>query len=191
MGDIKFDSDAEMHFSWWLEELKVNGYIKEYYFHHTKFDLSESVHYLELQRKNRVDKMVERTLIQPQTYSSDFTVEWNDVAINKFIVSLPVVGHKLNSFIFVAQDLVSIIDVKGSVLSKFTRNYNSHATFPIKRAWVYQKYNVFVNTASIPDLFIHTFTPERYKLTNVRQDARNIKFKVKTLNEFINERADR
>lgn len=61
MKNSEFDSNEEMHFSWWLDQLVEAGFVKSYTLHPDPFLLSDSV------PEHKIRKHI---------YTPDFKIEW-------------------------------------------------------------------------------------------------------------------
>lgn len=198
--DVKYDSFEEYYFSEYLRELKVAGYIKEYFYHSAPFLLSSSVDYLTkkiTKRKHGSGFNVEsRMLLRQHSYKCDFLILWNTHSENLFY-------SRLDGFItglcpFMAQQtdsgIVSYVDIKGGFSQS---QLSSDAQFPLNQKWVYQRYGVYVqkvvlvarkkkrSSIEYSGLFPETFVPSRYLLTDQEKRNRTINFNYRLLKDYL------
>jgi hypothetical protein len=189
--EIQFDSDEEMYFYWWLEELRQAGYIKEIIRDVEPFDLSSrlSITYtVKTQLKTKIkEKEKDITILHPHIYTADFKVIWADKALHKLHEPIFVVGSNINILFY---SNVVFPDPNGIVFSFFevkpTYDQNNMTRlFTVNQKWVWDKFAVFINKVIPEKLFSDTFTPMRYLTTNKSGKLRKIKFKVRTLEEYL------
>jgi hypothetical protein len=184
-----FDSVGELHFSYWCEQLKSKGYIEHYEFQPEPYDLSDKVSHHYLKPMKRVeDKLVEQTVLQPHIYTPDVLIIWTSKAKGIFYVTLEdqekILPHHLianyqgyeNRMVY-----ATTIELKPSFDHQ---NMTRLASLNIK--WVYDKHKHIVEMVKLPKFFEKSFTPDRYLLTDKSHVPRKLKYKPKTLTEFIN-----
>lgn len=176
---IECDSKQEMYFIWWLEDLKKKGYIKNYKRSKT-YGLFEKEFYRF--KGGKIDKL--KLLLQDHEYTPDFVILWNDSAENLFFCYHHKVTLSNCHFIVVNQHPVSIIEIKG-VLNQRHDKTGSLAKFSVNRKWMFQNRNIYVELIEIQKLFIQTFTPSRYLITDKGLQKRKINWKVRNISEFI------
>jgi len=199
MNEEEFQSDEERYFSWYLEELKALGYIKEIIHQPKAYPLSSqlNVDYFEPYKKKEGGKLVSEEILPPHVYTPDVKVIWDDSAIGLFATPLLSQARKKKNRSF--QTIIcqqefkweesnwkkdpyySIIEVKPS----FDQN-NMTRLAKINIKWVWEKHGDFVNII-IPEQHFHkTFTPQKFLLTNKSGQPRKIKYKnIVMLKEFI------
>jgi hypothetical protein len=73
------------------------------------------------------------------------------------------------------------VEVKGGF-----NNNNMLRIFSLNQKWIYQRYGIYYNLVKVPKIFEKTFTPEAYLKTATGKD-RKINFKVKLIDEYLNE----
>ena len=170
---MNFDSNEELYFSWWLEELHDNDLMLEYK-RGSEFLLSDpvkatvEVEYQTKKRKETKRKLVEKHLLNGHIYTADFNVLFRRSFAEKC-------GFNHNSGL-------AIIEVKND----YDAN-NMTRLFRVNQKWIYQKHGIIVNLVKIPSLFKKTFTPARYLLTDQTMKPRKLKYKPKTLKQFLEE----
>lgn len=192
---MEFDSDEEMYFSWWLQELQEKGFIKS--FNRAKsYELGHPVIYEWTERKNNIDLFNDSTILDGSIYTPDFEIVWEDKAINIFVnpnitniikqprtvrVFTEKSNEPINKKLFIQINGVSIIEVKPDFdLNNMTR-LNT-----IDRKWLFQSRGIFTNLVLMPSFFKKTFTPNRFLLTNKTNKVRALKYQPITLEEYIN-----
>lgn len=161
------DSSTELHFQYYLDELKNLGFIKEYFIEPETLLLNNKVilaynKIIELKTKSKVVE-VETLLIPEHYYTYDFKIIWDS----------KILTHKLQQYFYIDSSLTSRIEIKPDVdFSNMTRIFISR-TQPI----VFDKYNIYVQLIKVPSIFKLTFTPDRYLLTDIRKTLRSINYK--------------
>lgn len=178
----KFQSNEELHFSWYLDELKAKGYIDEWKKNEQSFELTKglSLKYV-VPMKKVANKTKEQTILHPSIYTHDFSIYWNKKAIGLFITDIDVVSDNKLTTPFISHGLISYIETK----AEFDRgNMTRLAINNIK--FVYEKFHIYINIIKVPKIFEKTFTPDRYLMTDKTFKPRTIRYKnVKTIREFI------
>jgi len=188
-------SNEELYFAWYMEELWDAGFINGYEEHAKTFELSDPVSY------NVVDKLLktkiknkDQTLLRENTYTEDFIIYWNKNAEGIFyeeVYTNKSVYDKTTPFLIWSNTpsaLISYIDVKSSVPTRFAKNVSSVYTFPIEQKWVMDKYDAYIQKV-VPVgknncLFATTFTPKRYLFTDVVMSKRTIHHKIENLYNY-------
>ena len=112
-----FDSDEEIYFTWYLDELKANGYIREYRYHPPTYKLSEGQTYQSVKQLTTKLKYDDHTLLQSHRYTPDFMIYWTDISLGVFNKPIrSTVPHEFLKAHFWAHEATgerfSIIDVK-------------------------------------------------------------------------------
>lgn len=182
---IEYDSDEERWFTWWLEELKLNGYIDSWKYHPKPFPLSEKiVIHWEKQLKTKTKAMI-KTMLQEHNYQADFLVRWTDKAKGIFFASS--LKENVLAYPFVVDYIENgdyyrtIIDVKGI----FNQN-DAWRRFSIDQKWVWQRYSIYVQKAIPKKLFQETFTPIRFLQTDKSKKARKLNYVPVSLFDYLN-----
>jgi len=200
--EIKFKSDEELYFSWYLEELQEAGYIESWGYEISKFQLTEphSRKYLK-QMKTKV-KEEDEFLLHGSSITADFTIDWSKKALNVFVAdsSIPVVKIKELPFRLGEEGwedfLISYIEVKPIVEIQ-----NSSVSFPYKQKFCLDRHGIYIQKIKPFDtkkkcLFSDTFFPkkvlecQKYKVNckGGKIGESKIKHKiVRTLKEFVDE----
>ena len=182
MNDYKLlredsDSDEEVYFIWWLNELKENGYIESWSRGRT-FELSQSIK-REYSRKLKTKiKRDTEHFLHAAKYTPDFEIKWRGKAIGKFVTKWDS-GSKKNTVFYCNENLITIVEVKGGF-----DHQNMTRLVQTKIKWLFQLYQIPVQIVKIPKFFEKTFTPNRYLTTNLSQKKRTIKFDIKGIERY-------
>lgn len=184
---MTFDSNEELYMDWWLQELKVLGYISEIIHQPESFKLSDgiSVDYFVPYKKKEGGTYVSESIMREHVYTPDVLVTWTQKAVNVFttMINSDLRKKKGHSFMYILCDenLRSYIEVKPS----FDQN-NMTRLAKINLQWVWEKYGQYVNIVVPEKHFNKTFTPKKYFFTTKTKKPRTIKYKnVQTIEEFI------
>jgi hypothetical protein len=179
---MDFDSNEELYFSWYLDELQGAGYIDSYD-NQFVFNLSADVDHSYTKPMKRVeDKEISYSLMKGHIYTTDFIIHWNEKAKGIFYDDLldPPPNKPLTKSIFIAMEGISYIEIK----PKFDfKNMTRLVKLNIK--WVWDKHSKYVHIMTPEKLFKDTFTPNRFLLTDKSFKKRTIKFQTQTLDEFL------
>jgi len=186
---IEFDSEEERIFHLYLEELKTEGWVKDYTFHTKSFTLSEQVKYTWVKEMKSKKNEMESTLLQPHIYTPDFHVFWNKKALGIFYLNIHDGKNKLDSVPFInnigndGYDVGSFIEIKPSF---DFQNMTRLAIINIK--WVYCEYKILVQkitpVAKTKCLFKDTFVPEKALLTKTGKNKK-YHFEIKSLEDYV------
>jgi len=175
-NNIICDSQGEVEFLMWCEELKQNGYIIDYKRGETKL-LSNSVYNTYTAQLKTKTKEQSETILLKHEYSWDFTIEWSDLGIKYFANRF---GEKWTKPFLINSKSMSFIENKPSFdFGNMTRL----VTLNVK--WMWEKYGIFIQVVKNDDLFKETFVPKE-RLFNKKGEKRAFKFKPLTLEEYIN-----
>lgn len=178
----RFDSDEELYFFYYLEELKDAGFISRWEYNPAPFPLTDGLDHYYRDSKGRLKS---QCLFRKSVYTPDFKLYWNYSAEN-VLFRLMDSEQKLN-LPFIAQwsytgddnDMVSFVEVKGS----FDRN-NMTRLFINNRKFIWKLHGWYINLAELPDFFRDTFTPASYLLTKTGK-IRKLNYPPKKLEEYI------
>ena len=180
---IEFDSEEERLFYLYLEELKDNGYVRDFTFHVDSFVLSEPVKYSWAKKMKTKSKEMESTLLQGHVYTPDYKVIWEPKGWGKFW-HYDIDNVQLNKIPFISNDVGCFIEIKPS----FDMN-NMQRLFSINQKWMWQEHKIYVQKV-IPIgkntcLFAKTFVPQEAMLTAKTKKPKKYKFTTKSLQEFL------
>lgn len=184
----QFDSEEERHLFNYFMELKAAGYVKSVTFEPHSFQLSDKLDVNWIKQMKTKNKPVVSSLMQEHIYTADFLVEWEDCARGIFFNDMNFASN--NKAFFYAnsggheEDYYSFIECK----PKFDmHNMTRVATINVK--WVWDKYGEYVQIVKPlggpKALFQATFTPSRYRFTDKTLKPRKLKWKPRSLVEFV------
>jgi hypothetical protein len=187
---IEFDSEEERLFYLYVQELKDNGWIKDFSFHVDEFVLSETVKYKWTKEMKTKKVIQESTLLHGHVYSPDYKIYWEPKAHGIFYINICDCGAKIDTVPFInnigadGKDAGTYIEVKPS----FDMN-NMQRLFAINQKWVFKEHNILVQKI-IPIgkktcLFAETFVPKEAMLTAKTKQPKKYKFETKTLSQFL------
>lgn len=185
MGDSRinsFDSDEELYFSWWLDELVKYGYVSSWFKNEDSYQLTDGLKHKYVRQMKRVeDKVLYQTILNPSSYTPDFKIQWTEKALGIFVSKI-LSPNKIVTHFICNNNLLSVDEIKGGFDSN---NMTRLAINNIKLVWY--RHEIYINMIKVPNIFNKTFTPIRYLLTDKSMKPRKIKYKnIVTLNEFIN-----
>lgn len=177
-GSIKediFDSNQEMYFAYWLEDLKQKGLVIDYVYEPAPFILSNDVKIQWNKQLKTKQKSQESKILSSLQYTIDFKVVWSEETDS--ILTYTDGGTYDSSptkLIYRDSNNISYIEIKPSFNYQ---NMNRHVK--VKIAWVYDKYGKYIQIISPFKLFRDTFFPNRYMTTDSKKNARKIKINGK------------
>lgn len=141
---LEFDSLDEVLFYRWLKEAKNSGFINDWQRCDT-FTLSDKVNKI-----NAKGKVV--TLQREVTYTPDFKFIFNQYKSENYFFGIDSPCEYADSVFYV--------DVKGSSQKNMRSKSTSSVTFPVKRAWLYQKHGIWVHKVIVDEWFKLTWCPD-------------------------------
>jgi hypothetical protein len=178
------DSQEELYFCWWLEELKSEKFIHS-------FERAESINVFDPVLinysidSNGTQKAVK--ILRELNYTPDFLIRWNKKAEGIFYT---VPGNYypkevITDCIFTVFDpKESYVDVKGLFNGP---RLSTSITFPFVQKLMYHVNNIYIQKI-VPlgedGLFAKTFTPKKYLTTKTGKE-RKIKWDIKLLKDLI------
>lgn len=183
-NQIPYESDNELHCLYLLFELKEAGYIEKIERAQT-FSLTEGFKntYLERDKKGK-EVQKSQIILRPSVYTPEFKVTWTNKG-SIFHSSIDTNEKVTNSFISHKEKRKNItyIEAKSSGFdfNNMTRLFKSNQKF------LFDKYGIYINLFQPEDWFKKYFTPEKYLKTKTGK-PRKIKFEVKSLKNFIEEK---
>lgn len=202
--DVYFDSDEEVFFAMWLEELKNHGYVADWrkMYHPIILTTGLKVPYkkvTQLKTKVKVEDK-EKTLLNPSQYTPDFRVYFTEKGYEK-LASWIAVGDFNPSALFYADNngeqqkemVMHVVEVKPSFDQQ-----NMERLFKNNQKFIWDKYKIFVNLVEPVELFKKTFLPlqaapyfkYRKSPTGKNKGVKQIgdwkmDWQPKTINEFL------
>ena len=169
---IKYRSNIEEYYSWWLDELKSNNLIKSYEYEKQSYSLFSSIKDKESGLK-----------LGKCSYTPDFWVYCTEEQYAKLKeLNIPLIPT-IESITNIDKD--SLVEFIIEIKPKFNfQNKNELAKVKIK--WLYQKEGIYINMVHpTPTLFSKTFTPQEYLLTDTKKSQRKIDWDIKSLTTLI------
>jgi len=200
----------ETYFEWWLKEMQTAGYVKSFERETETFIVAPVSSYGRYKRFKRKEKEIESFSLFPEIkYSYDYKIYWNSTA--EYLFYEEINEHKVFQFgrpLFIAYlnknektdqnddyPIISYVDVKPTnSVQRRGGKVSSSITFPLKNRLLWENSGIYINkvvpmpmsgTGYSSALFIKTFTPQRYLLTDGGKQLRKIKFSVTDLNSFV------
>lgn len=157
----QFDSEQEIYFYYWLNDLKDKGLVIDFIYEPDPFLLCNEAYVKWNKQLKTKTKEHNNKIIHDLKYTIDFEIEWSDktdgiltYADDGIYTSSP------RNLMYRDSNNKSYIEVKPSFNYQ---NMNRHVK--VKIAWVYAKYNKYIQIITPNKLFQETFYPERYKYT--------------------------
>jgi len=164
---IGFDSQEEIEFYHWCKEAKEHGYIKDFVYHPEPFVLAKRVTVKEEKVLKTKVKTVERFLLHPHEYTTDFFI-------------MPTEKFEEYKHGLVSSISVFYIDVKGGF-----DIYHNEREFSINQKWMYAKYGIFVNKVVPEKFFKRTWVPAAAMLAPKKKTIKKKYVGLKKINNKI------
>lgn len=203
-NNINFDSNEELEFYYYLEELKEAGYIDSFEYNTKSFNLSEPYTYKWKQKLKTKEIEKQSTLLHGHVYTPDFYIEWNKKAKSIFyevLLNVSLYDKNISKAIFLAQP--EILN-KDSDYEKITGKMFTHVEIKpsfdyqnmtrlsvINQKWTMEQLGIYVQkvipTGKNNCLFANTFVPQKALFTKKKKQPKKFKYTVRTLQEFIND----
>jgi hypothetical protein len=197
---ILFDSDEEMFFAMWLEELKEVGYVRQWKRAVDSISLTDGlkISYIKVTKLKTKTKHEEKefTVLRPSEYTTDFDVTFTPEGIMRLVNYItPAGSFEITRPFFSNERLRGLFEIKPG----FDQN-NMERLFKNNQKFIWDKYKIFVNLVEPIELFKKTFLPSeaapyfKYKVVPKKAKAKgkvkgDFKFdwKPKTIKEFLND----
>lgn len=174
--DWNLDSQGEVDFCYYLEELEKAGYIEDFK-RGMSYCLSNSLvnTYKTTSKKGIIQKS--QTILSSHVYTPDFQIYWTKEGRKLFTYTLG--ENKITKPFILDWTEYSIIENKPAFdFANMTRL----SSLNIK--WMWDKYGIYVQKIVNDELFAKTFTPKACLKTKTGKD-RKIKWEVRTLEEYV------
>ena len=195
----EFESREEQYFRWYLDELSEAGLIRSVKYQPAAFKLFNGAQHEWVERLKTKTKEHVSNLLSGHQYQADFIIWWNREAEGILFADITKSQKRnIKQFPFIANvqkggKPYSVVDVKGN----YDQN-DSIRRFFVDQKWVWQNFGVYVQKAVCAprkakngswtpanSLFLTTFVPDRYLLTDSGIKDRKISFPYKRFKEFI------
>lgn len=196
-------NQLETYFEWYINELKEAGYIKIVKREPFPILVSDFVERERYDFSTKTPRLQKYKLFNQNTYMCDWIIIWEKHAHEIFYNLLDDNPIRIYCPFYAVVDKqgehVSFVDVKPPAGAMIFGNNTTGYTFPILQKIIYTVYGIYVNK-SIPiplmakgqvksgnksALFLTTFVPKRYLMTDGGMQGREIKYKKQSLKEFV------
>lgn len=160
---IKFDSDEEVFFAAWLEELKLAGFVTSWKKQKLPIYLTKGLKIpytkrIELKTKTKFEEK-EKILLKPSEYTMDFIIDFSWEGHKKFVSAIEISKNfKPNALFFTNRELNADEPVYVEVKPSFDQN-NMERLFRNNQKFIWAKFKVFINLIEPLELFKKTFMP--------------------------------
>lgn len=196
-------NQLEEYFEWYINELKEAGFIKLVKREPFPILVSEAVNNIRYDFSTKTNRVENYKLFQRNTYMCDWIIIWEKHAHEIFYNLLDKNPIRIFCPFYAIEDAkgehVSFVDVKPPAGAMIFGNNTTSYTFPILQKIIYTIYGIYVNKAiPIPlmkkgtvksgnkqALFLTTFVPKRYLLTDGGMQGRDIKYRKQSLKEYV------
>lgn len=189
------DSNDELYFSWYCEELKEFGIIYDFT-RGNSYELNKTlkIEYKEIKVLKTKTKIVDKiqTLIPTKIYTPDFEIIWNRGENSRKFVQVLKESIQITKP-FICQLLEGIFTSIIEIKPQFDQN-NMTRLFKTNQAIMWDK-KIYVNLIGYEELFENTFTPKKFILNPNQIYSNNTKFgkkgdskikwKIRTLKEYL------
>lgn len=175
------DSDEELYFAWYLQDLKAAGIILDAGVAFKPIELSMKIeHGFDLLLKKKSPRKRSH-VFNPTIYTPDFYIihnpEYRDSFYSLFCQGKQFPGQKIPFLTSNPAQLDSIIEVKGDMDMHRTKGQTM-----VKIKWVFEKHQCYIQLVTVPDIFRDTFTPEKFIARERFTKEAGPKGKKKTVN---------
>lgn len=196
-------NQLEEYFEWYINELKEAGFIKLVKREPFPILVNEAVDHKRYDFSTKKPRIENYKLFQRNTYMCDWIIIWEKHAHEIFYNLLnndPIrIFCPFYAIVDAKGEHVSFIDVKPPAGAMIFGHNTTGYTFPILQKIIYTIYGIYVNKAiPIPlmkkgtvksgnkqALFLTTFIPKRYLLTDGGMQGRDIKYRKQSLKEYV------
>jgi len=199
-------NQLETYFEWYINELKEAGYIKLVKREPFPILVTENIERKRYDFSVKNPRIENYKLFQRNTYTCDWIIIWEKHAHEIFYNLLDDNPLRISCPFYASVDSngqhITFVDVKPPAGAMIFGNNTSGYTFPILQKIIYTVYGIYVNKAiPIPlmakgaiksgnksALFLTTFIPKRYLLTDGGMQGREIKYRKQSLKEYVTAR---
>lgn len=196
-------NQLETYFEWYINELKEAGYIKLVKREPFPILVNDIVEHKRYDFSTKTPRIENYKLFNKNTYMCDWIIIWEKHAHEIFynvIDDNPIrIYCPFYAIIDAKGEHISFVDVKPPAGAMIFGNNTTGYTFPILQKMIYTIYGIYINK-SIPiplmakgtvksgnksALFLTTFVPKRYLLTDGGMQGREIKYRKQSLKEYV------
>ena len=174
--DWVLDSQGEVDFCWYSQELKDNGFVEKFTRGETKKLSDAMTNVFPVKLKTKTVKKV-KNILQPHEYTYDFNIFWSQKGI-KYFCSRFEQEDWTKPFLLNSHSMSFIENKPEFDFANMTRLVG------LNIKWMWQNYGIFVQLVKNRELFEETFTPKAILKTKTGK-TRVFKHRVKTLQEYL------
>lgn len=195
----------ELYFEWWLLEMQSAGYVVDFIREPEQLLVMDSATYGRYKRFKTKEKEVEEFNLFPKIqYTYDYKIIWNEKAEYLFYEeALKGEVFLFGNPVFIAHRdkenrVYSLVDVKPTnSVQRMGGKVSSAITFPLKQRMLWERDRLYINkvvpmpmsgTGFSSALFIKTFVPQRYLLTDGGGQRRKIKWPTVQLKDYVHKK---
>jgi len=186
---ILYDSDEEVYFSMWLDELKNAAYVHKWSKNKTPIQLTKPLYnnYTQEIALKTKTKIVQKrqVILQGSEYTYDFDVVWNRKAYGIFYQYLG--DNERIICPFIASGKISKPRSWVETKPVFDMQ-NMTRLFINNRKFLWEQKKIYINLVVPQELFADTFTPVEYLKTKTGKN-RKINWLITRLNTYIHGRS--
>lgn len=203
-GEQTLDSLEEAYFSWWLDELREAGFIREWRraashelfppVTHSYVSEYKTPKTGQVRRKTKSKK-----LLSSLTYTPDFEIVWSLQAYARVFVPMAQCsgadllvgdpGCRMIAQPSGGSQWTSIVEVKPRIVGRSSMNTGRLQLARATRAALFHLKGIYVHQVEIGtnagSWFDKTFVPDRFLLTNKTGKPRTINFPARSLGSFL------
>lgn len=188
MSVSSYKSPSELYFSWWLDDLKVKQYIKEYTYEPEAISIGSNVEVpIKVKTKNNKLKKKTKVIRLSVTYTPDFKIIWTEKSLGVFLFSAnqECQLEKVPYFYIPDSDNLNMfVEVKPDSYDFQNMTRNVGTTLKL----IYSNTQLYIPCVKPLQLFQATFYPKRYLYTDSGEKPRrkggNV-LQVITIDQFL------
>jgi len=184
---IEFDSQGEIYFYWYLQELISEGLITELEMQPESFILSKPIKHTYIKQLVTKTKEIEQSLVRGNIYTPDFKFKVTPKGLASGMFVKLSNKSKLD-FIkpIITEDNYCFLELKPDQYDlKFEDSNNMVRLARNKQKQVYDKHNVYINIIFHNRHFSKTFTPRMYIMSDGGNKLRSLKYTTRTLKQYL------
>jgi hypothetical protein len=188
-------SNEELYFSWFLEDLKKEGIVITYNNIEKQFEIGKTVKRTYIKKMKRIDdKIIEDIIVPSIIYTPDYFVKWDTTHPGtKFFI-----GEYWNNYKKYSIRNTPIVTIERHCSDNTLDTYieikpdfdkvNMTRLFKRTQLAILESTGTYVSLVKVPSLFKKTFVPSRYIYTDKKTQKRKLKYKAKSLKQFIKDK---
>ncbi len=172
---LELDSNGELYFCYWMDELIEKGYIRKYE-RGKSYLLTDSLYNNYVQQLKTKSKPKVEVVMQGHSYSNDFDIFWEDKAKGLFFNNF---GEKWTCF-FLSKPIFNMSFVECKPEFDF-KNMTRTSINSVK--YLHERHGIFCQITKNEELFKQTFVPKLALKTKTGK-MKIWKFKKRSLEEY-------